>query len=499
MKNFYTFLCSQKKKKRVVLLLVCLLLSAMFIENIDGQPVTIGKVDYSPQNMVVDSGKGWIPGDSVYLSLTEQVLDPTCPIVENRIVQADSEGSFKSVDKKATGAVTAVGGTTRPCSTEDVIQTGQQTIPWLQVGSFFTTDVDVSVTKTDSQDPVNICGSFYYTITVTNTGPYIANNVVVTDVLDPNATYVSSSVVDNVGTILWTPLLSGQTLSFSTAYLNIGESVKIKVDVNVTNTAPHTGTGGSGSKSGCSPGSDLCNHVSVTTISDDINSANNNYYQPTGVSCETTAPVISGCPTAEVDLGCNPTLPTCETVAALKITATDACFGSIAPVCTTGSVVENGCTRTQKFTLTFTDGCGNSSKCEVNYKWTADSVKPVVTGKTSIALGCNPANPSESFETPKVSDVGGTTILTDGISIKAYPNPFKDIISFEIGMTYDSHVRIEIFANNGTPLGIILDEDLLKGDLRKIEFDGSGYLHTVFMYRITTKLQQLSGTVMKTR
>jgi hypothetical protein len=89
--------------------------------------------------------------------------------------------------------------------------------------------------------------------------------------------------------------------------------------------------------------------------------------------------------------------------------------------------------------------------------------------------------------------------LTEGISFRAYPNPFKDIISFEIGMTYDSHVRIEIFANNGTPLGIILDGDLIKGDLRKIEFDGSRYLHTVFMYRITTKLQQLSGTVMKTR
>jgi hypothetical protein len=89
--------------------------------------------------------------------------------------------------------------------------------------------------------------------------------------------------------------------------------------------------------------------------------------------------------------------------------------------------------------------------------------------------------------------------VPDGISFRAYPNPFTDIIRFEIGMTYDSNVRLEIFTNNGTPLGLILNEDLLKGDVRTIEFNGSEYLHSVFMYRLTTKYQQLSGTVLKTR
>lgn len=198
---------------------------------------------------------------------------------------------------------------------------------------------DYSVTKTYSQEPSDTFGNSYYTITVRNTGPVVVNNVEVTDLLDPDVKYVSSSVIDNNGANSWISAISGQKLAFSTAYLNVAESVNITVNVKRMPTAPVT---------------------------------------------RSTHPV--------------------EAEAA-----------------------------------------------------------------------------------------------QEGISYRVYPNPFSNIITFEIGMTYDSQVRIEIFFNNGTPLSVILDENLMRGDIRKVEFNGSRYLHTVFMYRITTRREQLSGMVMKTK
>src|SRR5206468_2320218 len=108
---------------------------------------------------------------------------------------------------------------------------------------------------------------------------------------------------------------------------------------------------------------------------------------------DTTKPVLSGCPIATINLGCNPTPPTCATVSALGITASDICSGSITPVCTPDAVQNVGtCGKSQTFTLTATDACNNSSICTVTYAWTEDHDAPVITSVPSpIAYGCNPA------------------------------------------------------------------------------------------------------------
>src|SRR5262249_5004872 len=84
---------------------------------------------------------------------------------------------------------------------------------------------------------------------------------------------------------------------------------------------------------------------------------------------DTTGPTFSGCPTSPINLGCNPTPPSCMTVAGLGITANDNCSGSITPSCSASSVQMNGCQRSQTFTLTATDGCSNSSTCQVTFTW----------------------------------------------------------------------------------------------------------------------------------
>src|SRR5205807_7857286 len=81
-----------------------------------------------------------------------------------------------------------------------------------QCAGVATLPADLSITKTDSQDPVTEGNNLTYTITVTDNGPNNATNVTVTDTLPANVTFVSatpaqgscsgtSTITCNLGTI----------------------------------------------------------------------------------------------------------------------------------------------------------------------------------------------------------------------------------------------------------------------------------------------------------
>jgi uncharacterized repeat protein (TIGR01451 family) len=55
------------------------------------------------------------------------------------------------------------------------------------------TESDLAPIMTDSPDPVTVGNNLTYTITVWNYGPHDANDVILTDTLPPNVTFVSSS------------------------------------------------------------------------------------------------------------------------------------------------------------------------------------------------------------------------------------------------------------------------------------------------------------------
>jgi hypothetical protein len=67
-------------------------------------------------------------------------------------------------------------------------------------------------------------------------------------------------------------------------------------------------------------------------------------------------------------------------------------------------------------------------------------------------------------------------------------------------MTYDSHVRLEIYNHAGVLLEVILDENLMQGEIRKVEFDATDYPRTTFLYRLSAGgLTVKSGTIIRVK
>jgi len=93
---------------------------------------------------------------------------------------------------------------------------------------------DVSITKTDSPDPVNAGEQLFYTITVTNNGPDEAQNVTVVDTLPAPVTFIT----DDMGACVEGPT---DTLTCSLGNIAAGASktlvIKVQVDADAVENA----------------------------------------------------------------------------------------------------------------------------------------------------------------------------------------------------------------------------------------------------------------------
>src|SRR5690349_1747015 len=102
------------------------------------------------------------------------------------------------------------------------------------------TSADLSITKSDSPDPVLAGNNLTYTVTVTNAGPSFARNVVISDPVPRGTTYVSSDQggVNNSGTVSWT------IGDLAPGAVTVHMTVKVNPDqlANLSNTATVSST-----------------------------------------------------------------------------------------------------------------------------------------------------------------------------------------------------------------------------------------------------------------
>ncbi|NJP30992.1 COG1361 S-layer family protein [Micromonospora thermarum] len=125
---------------------------------------------------------------------------------------------------------------------------------------------DLSVSKSDSPDPVVAGEKITYTITVGNAGPSTAQGVTVTDTLPAGTTYVSG--VDGNGAGICT-LVQTDTVVCALGALNPGQTRTVFLTVLVAPSVPD--------------GTTLTNRVTVSAATPDPNAGNNTATQQTAV------------------------------------------------------------------------------------------------------------------------------------------------------------------------------------------------------------------------
>src|SRR5262249_28581875 len=114
------------------------------------------------------------------------------------------------------------------------------------------TQADLSVTKTDSPDPVTAGQNLTYTITVANAGPSDSQNVNLSDAVPTNTTFISATQTSGPSFTLTPPAVGGTgTLTGSIATLAAGSSATFTMVVNVN--------------AGAAPASTITNTATVAT------------------------------------------------------------------------------------------------------------------------------------------------------------------------------------------------------------------------------------------
>lgn len=174
-------------------------------------------------------------------------------------------------------------------TTPETINAGNQSVGLLQVQDFYDVEADISVTKSDSPDPVSHGAQVTYEIVVINNSTdTVANGITVTDKLDA-ATFFDPASDASCSD-------SGGTVTCNGFFLAPGTSRTIYVIANVLNTAPTDGTTKTGECTWGSTGGatnvDLCNEVSVSAITSDPDTSNNTDTEPTDVE-PTTAVTLN--------------------------------------------------------------------------------------------------------------------------------------------------------------------------------------------------------------
>ena len=258
------------------------------------------------------------------------------------------------------------------------------------------TEADLSISKSASSDPVVQGQALTYTLTVTNNGPALASDVVITDAI---TAFPSPLYSLNPGG----PFSSSWTGSYNLGTLANGSSFSIYI----RGTVP------------VSTCSDLSNTASVSSFDDPTNS-NDQVILSTGIS-DITNPTVTSCPSnvsSNVDVGeCNYTYNPTEPAFNDNCSVTSITWAITGATTGTGS---NSIGSTDfsagisTITYTAKDAANNSVQCIFTITVT-DNINPTITCPSNITTTCSATTSYSNYSA--FSSAGGSA--SDNCSINS--------------------------------------------------------------------------------
>jgi len=289
----------------------------------------------------------------------------------------------------------------------------------LIAGSAFAQSANLSITKTDSPDPVPAGSNLFYQIGIVNNGPNTATNVVLNDVLPTGPTFVSATFTGGAvqGTCT-TPAVgaTGGTFHCTFPALTNGQGSNYSISLavpagstgSISNTAtvasdtsdPDTTNNSATASTAINSNADLS--ITKTDTPDPVPAGSNLFYQ---------IGIVNNGPATAQNVVLNDVLPTGPTFVSATFTG-----GAVQGTCTTPAVGATGGT----FHCTFpalTNGQG--SNYSITLAVPAGSPPGSISNTATVASATNdptPANNSATATTTVLSPAN----LTGAVSRKTH-------------------------------------------------------------------------------
>ncbi|HCY43081.1 MAG TPA: hypothetical protein DHV48_17390, partial [Prolixibacteraceae bacterium] len=96
---------------------------------------------------------------------------------------------------------------------------------------------------------------------------------------------------------------------------------------------------------------------------------------------------------------------------------------------------------------------------------------------------CDPYIVFVDSEEAKSAEI--STPLLNASSLKVYPNPFSDKVMFEFVSGADAHAVLEINNMLGQKVATLLDKQVSKGVMNRIEYEPKDVISGIYLYRLT--------------
>jgi hypothetical protein len=151
------------------------------------------------------------------------------------------------------------------------------------------------------------------------------------------------------------------------------------------------------------------------------------------------------------------------------------------------TVVKDGCTKTCSFT-TSTEGCV--------VKDNTGGGDPSIGDPCADTTDNTPPTAGTDAEEP-VSVQDGSSESGEELTVKAYPNPFVNQLSFEWTATQDDFVQIEILDALGRRIAVIYQDAVQKNRTYKFDWAPERAQDRVFFYRYTSSALNTQGKLFR--